>query len=332
MEPVLISIEGTIGAGKSRLLDQLAGEFKVQKEPVDQDPLWEDGLLKKFYNDPRRYAYQFQTKILDSFAIPQIQRTLLVERSIFSVTRVFAHTLATKYHYLGQAELRGLKEKANAILNKSEPIQAIIYLQVPTADSYARIQQRAREGEELINLEYAHLLRKRYDEVFVRTRGKIPVYILDGLADDDYLKQQAEKIIREVESKPRLPRYHWPEAGAPLFSIAGGGSIPPSYILDNAIPPTSENGRASALYSNQCQTILGNGKTELTSGVQFKAPCDTNVQAKLEPVLFPDQPTIIDIRAGETAWLNIQVENLSPKIEIRRGEILAEVTFKAIDL
>ena len=70
-KPILISIEGNIGAGKSTIIDNLKQYMKGNtdviflKEPVD---IWEsiqeketgDNILQKFYNNPTQYAFSFQ--------------------------------------------------------------------------------------------------------------------------------------------------------------------------------------------------------------------------------------------------------------------------------
>jgi deoxyadenosine/deoxycytidine kinase len=72
-EPLIISIEGNIGTGKSTFLDNLK---KVQeenivvviKEPLDQ---WlkitdKDGnsILNNFYQDPHKFSFSFQILVL----------------------------------------------------------------------------------------------------------------------------------------------------------------------------------------------------------------------------------------------------------------------------
>lgn len=63
----VISIEGNLGAGKSTLLGLL--DVNVIKEPVDE---WENiggsTFLKKYYEDPKRWAFTFQLNALHSRA------------------------------------------------------------------------------------------------------------------------------------------------------------------------------------------------------------------------------------------------------------------------
>merc|ERR1711907_427602 len=54
--PVRVCIDGNIGAGKSTILRQLASEYPVREEPLDD---WGD-LLDAYYKDPKRHAYDLQ--------------------------------------------------------------------------------------------------------------------------------------------------------------------------------------------------------------------------------------------------------------------------------
>lgn len=53
-EPMLISIKGNIGAGKSELLAELSGQYPVIQESVNE---WEE-CLTNYYDSPSTHAYQ----------------------------------------------------------------------------------------------------------------------------------------------------------------------------------------------------------------------------------------------------------------------------------
>ena len=61
----VVSIEGNIGAGKTTLLNLL--NIEVIKEPVEE---WQDlggaSILKRYYQDPKRWAFTFQLNALHS--------------------------------------------------------------------------------------------------------------------------------------------------------------------------------------------------------------------------------------------------------------------------
>ena len=75
MAPVLVAVEGNIGAGKSVLLDAIAswlpgGLVAIAKEPIEE---WTrccgdgaDSALGKFYSSPERHAMDFQVLVASS--------------------------------------------------------------------------------------------------------------------------------------------------------------------------------------------------------------------------------------------------------------------------
>jgi len=62
--PRVVAIEGLIGAGKSTVMARLAADPAIVVLPERVD-IWEElGMLRKFYEDPERYALAFQTLTL----------------------------------------------------------------------------------------------------------------------------------------------------------------------------------------------------------------------------------------------------------------------------
>ena len=101
MSPVIIYVEGNIGTGKSTFLKQLDDttlktkyNYDVIYEPVDK---WQNiGILEKFYSDPKKYCYLFQSYCLFTRFqllqnIDQNLNYIFIERSIFSDKYVFAN-------------------------------------------------------------------------------------------------------------------------------------------------------------------------------------------------------------------------------------------------
>ena len=177
---IVIAIEALIGAGKTTLIHQCLLPIFLEKgwkvtvidEPVCK---WEsDKLLKKFYDDPKRYAYHFQTKAFhDRVRECQSQYRkhkdetdiFILERSIFSDT-LFMKTL----HDLGtidDMEMEHYKEWWN-LWEEVMPFQPdmFIYLKPDLDVCMKRVKERARDGEEGVKKEYQSLLEKKHDEFF----------------------------------------------------------------------------------------------------------------------------------------------------------------------
>ena len=193
IKPILISIEGNIGAGKSYLLSHLRKahpEWCFIDEPVE---FWESlkndskqSLLEVFYQDQRRWSYTFQNcALLSRFnnietaitdysinaqakylkeqeLLPESERQVLntivpqvfiTERCLDTDHEVFAKML----HADGQLDNLeyDLYQRWFNLLGKSAtPLSAIVYVDtVPTTCS-ERITLRSRDGEGGIPLAY----------------------------------------------------------------------------------------------------------------------------------------------------------------------------------
>ena len=173
--PTIVSIEGNIGSGKSTLLRELKEHHQdflqehgivIVQEPVDVwmnylDPEDGESILKKFYDNPERYAFLFQLIIYDSImdAIDHATETnpdarfLLCERSISSSHEVFmkmfrddgeVNAIEYKY-YLTMADDPGLDDYRPSHL---------FYLDTPVEVCMERIEVRGRENESNITQHY----------------------------------------------------------------------------------------------------------------------------------------------------------------------------------
>ena len=109
-KPTIVAIEGNIGTGKSTLLHYLKDHIDSSRIIFLQEPLdeWDkvknkenETILKKFYDDPKKYSFPFQIMILKTMK-ELLQRTIennpqceiiLCERSILSSRYVFTKML-----------------------------------------------------------------------------------------------------------------------------------------------------------------------------------------------------------------------------------------------
>jgi deoxyadenosine/deoxycytidine kinase len=186
--PLLISIEGNIGAGKSYLLGNLRKahpEWCFIDEPV---AFWEslrndgnESLLEVFYKDQRRWSYTFQNcALLSRFhniesAItkvnaqelearagikrPAMCKVFITERCLDTDHEVFAKML----HSDGQLDALeiDLYQRWFRMLQKTAtPLSAIVYVDTMPGTCSERINIRARDGEGGIPLSYLESLDK----------------------------------------------------------------------------------------------------------------------------------------------------------------------------
>lgn len=199
------------------------------REPVDD---WEkikdsegNTMLKKFYADQEKYSFAFQMmayisrlKILrdtvenitnktilvknrlqqemminydeeeNYFKLPQY--VIITERSLYTDKNVFAKML----HDQGKIEdvcyqiyLNWFEEFA-----KDFPINYSVYVNTEPEKCYERIHKRAREGEEVIPLDYLKSCHNYHEEFLDENKG-INKLVLDGNVDI----YENEKIVEE---------------------------------------------------------------------------------------------------------------------------------------
>ena len=169
--PLLISIEGNIGAGKTTILKMVSDMYSKNldkivflKEPVE---LWyniqdETGktMLENFYENPKHNAFAFQimacvtrTSIIKR-AMEENKHCeiVLCERSIEADSKIFAKMLYDD-------GLMSKMEYAIYTLLYNENIaqysvDGIIYISTNPDKCYERVQKRNREGESNIEMDY----------------------------------------------------------------------------------------------------------------------------------------------------------------------------------
>ena len=169
--PLLISIEGNIGAGKTTILKMITDMYSTSqdkivflKEPVE---LWynikdESGktMLENFYENPKKNAFAFQimacvtrTSIIKN-AMNENKNCeiVLCERSIEADSKIFAKMLYDD-------GLMSKMEHSIYMLLYNENIadysvDGIIYISTNPDKCHERVQKRNREGESNIAMDY----------------------------------------------------------------------------------------------------------------------------------------------------------------------------------
>lgn len=193
----VIAIEGLIGVGKTTITTALGKQLgmSILTEPVKD---WQDsGLLKRFYKEPKENAYELQVTAFESFvAKGYSDQSCAQERSIYSAYYVFT-ALMYKKGYLTKEQFDRLTNQFRKLIAKTEKLDAIFYIELPTKTALERITERGREGEENITLEYLEELKEMYDTVFVHKNHlfKVPVYKIDG---NFSVKQVTQQIIDQL--------------------------------------------------------------------------------------------------------------------------------------
>lgn len=165
--PVIISIEGNIGSGKSTLVQELkqSNLYPNSKvcfllEPVEEWNKIKDNnetIIEKYYKDQKTHAFQFQMMAYISRlkqirnAIKENYDIIFTERSVMSDKNVFAKMLYDD-KILSETEYAIYNEWYNEFISDiPEPI--IVYLKTEPEVALSRVIKRNRPGEN-IPLEY----------------------------------------------------------------------------------------------------------------------------------------------------------------------------------
>jgi len=172
-----ITIEGTIGAGKTTLANMLAKEFnaKLILEEFENNP-----FLPKFYEDKARYGFPVELYFMaERF---QHLKKLLSEADIFK-TFTIADFLFQKSLIFAQQNLSDDEEKLYRmlfdIINPSLPKpDLILYLYAPVDKLLENIKKRGRDYEQNIEPEYLDKIQTAYLSYF-KTLTNQPIVLLN---------------------------------------------------------------------------------------------------------------------------------------------------------
>lgn len=201
-KPIIVSIEGNIGVGKSTLLTDIEtichrDNFDIEClfEPVKQwedvrDPVTNETMLTKYYREPAKYAFPFQImaystqvhQLLHTITKPDAKKIVLTERSLESNHEVFTKMLYdntliedTSYQiYKMNADTHKMSYNNRPNLNTD----AYIYLKSSPETCMERIHKRNRGGESQITLDYLEDCH-HYHETWLNKLSMNRCYVLD---------------------------------------------------------------------------------------------------------------------------------------------------------
>lgn len=180
-----VCIEGNIGAGKSTLLSRLSKEgYPIHQEPVEEWKEW----LKLFYSDKKRWAFGMQMRVLASML--EYPNTCVVERSTSSTRHVFAQVLYNQGD-LSEKEFQVYKKYFEATAWAPD---VLVYIHVNPDTCLERIQGRARDGEESIDIAYVKKLDFHYGNLI--RYATCPVHVIDGNRSQDDVYSDVLEIVQ----------------------------------------------------------------------------------------------------------------------------------------
>lgn len=207
-KPLLVTIEGNIGAGKSSIIAKMKERYREKEtivfvqEPVD---IWEGicdehgtKILNLFYENPKEYAFAFQqmayitrySLLRKTVEENKHCKVIICERSLDADRNIFAKMLFDD----------GIISKVcfqiyNMVYDEFSggfPIDKCVYIDADPEICSQRIGKRARSGESGIELDYLAKCKKYHDDWLIYN-GSVPLLHLktnehatyeDGNQDD----------------------------------------------------------------------------------------------------------------------------------------------------
>lgn len=196
-----IAIAGNIGAGKSSLTGLLANHFGWEAffESVDDNP-----YLSDFYDDMRRWSFNLQIYFLSSRfrhhkSMVEQEGSIVQDRTIYEDVEIFAKNL----HNMGLMSDRDYKNYEalfHEMAHFLKPPDLLIYLRAQVPTLVRQIQQRGREYENTIRIEYLERLNRLYENWIQEYPHEKLIIDTD---DIDFVNNQEDlgRVIELVEQR-----------------------------------------------------------------------------------------------------------------------------------
>lgn len=211
INPRYIAIEGAIGVGKTSLAKILANQFgwRLVQEEVGHNP-----FLERFYEDPRKFAFQTQLFFLLS---RYRQQRELAQGNLFEKGVISDYVLAKDKIFalinLEDDEI-SLYDSIYRLLVPTVPRpDLVIYLQARPEVLLSRVRKRGVEYERNISLDYLKTLSDAYNEYFFHY-NETPLLVVNT-SEIDFVEspRDLEHLVREVKSVKR-GTYHYIPLGS----------------------------------------------------------------------------------------------------------------------
>lgn len=193
-----IAVAGNIGSGKSTLTQLLARHYgwEARYEVVEQNPYLED-----YYRNIHRWSFNLEVFFLkerfrDLINISQARHTVIQDRTIYEGVYVFMEN----NHAMGQLSDRDhntYMELFEQMISVVRQPDLLIYLRASVPHLVGNIQQRGRDYEQTIQLDYLENLNRRYEDfIYNKYEGRVMTVEKDGLDFLNNAKDLAQIIDR----------------------------------------------------------------------------------------------------------------------------------------
>lgn len=196
-----VAVAGNIGAGKSSLTERVAKHFgwEAYYESVDDNP-----YLSDFYDDMRRWSFNLQVYFLSSrFRHQKVlmaqAKSCIQDRTIYEDVEIFAKNLYDM-GLMSKRDYENYSSLFHEMTSFLRPPDLLIYLKASVPTLVRQIQQRGRDYENTIRIDYLERLNALYDDWIGRYPYEKLVVETDNL---DFVndKEDLGKIIAMVEQR-----------------------------------------------------------------------------------------------------------------------------------
>jgi deoxyadenosine/deoxycytidine kinase len=203
-----IAVEGPIGVGKTALARRLATEFgsRLLLEQVDENP-----FLRKFYEDPEKYAFQAQIYfLLERYR----QQCELGQLDLFEQGTVADYLFAKDGIFAGinlNADEFHLYQQIFQLLDRHLPRpDLVIYLEARPDVLLRRLRKRDRDYERGIGEEYLAKLTEAFRNYF-HHYTEAPLLVVN-CSDIDFVGHGGDlaDLIREIRGMRQGVQHYIP--------------------------------------------------------------------------------------------------------------------------
>ena len=211
IEPRFIAVEGSIGAGKTSLVNLLGEQYgaRVILEDDETNP-----FIAKFYED--REAYSFQTQIFfllnrfnqyQELAQRDLFNSVVVIDYLFQQDKVFAQLNLEDHEY------RLYEQIFNLIGPKAPKPDLVIFLQANTEVLLKRVSKRGRDYEAFMDPDYLDSVNKAFNNFFFYY-SETPLLVINT-NEIDFVEKKCdlEELINKINSH-RIGREYYNPLGS----------------------------------------------------------------------------------------------------------------------